>query len=502
MTVKASHPSRLRRRAAAVAVGAMVAAAAPGAGAAPATQHVDARLDYTCRFPSGEMPVTMTVTAQLPEEARVSEEIRPSDVGTSVELPQAAVDELRTLGAASATPATGLSVGVTQGADTATTTWKGTGQPTPLPATGSLRLDTSGDVAAVSTGTPAELAFDAGELDLGLALSADQGAPANTPFLSVSCTPKSPDSGHLATVRVTDGTGTTTPDPSDTPGTTPSGSPDDDKSRDTGPRVATPRSATPREGSAPPCHKNPDAKLPLVAYITGLSNVDKLKGASLIPLSCTQADQGPQSLKVMPDGVHLIQHSTARLFNDGKEQSTVGTGTFLTFGFMPTEAKMILEQTGEMTLDSDLNATKGMGRTDIRLPLTLRLYDVRVNGTPLDVGPNCRTRGSLYSTDPDPARDTKDHVHLLGTVARQPNGAYAGYTLTTGGPLTTTLTIPPFTGCGVDEDLDALLTASISGPGNFAKQIQGQTCATDVMPRPPAECTEDRQPVVIPVPQR
>ncbi|MFE2731082.1 hypothetical protein [Streptomyces sp. NPDC059349] len=154
-----------------------------------------------------------------------------------------------------------------------------------------------------------------------------------------------------------------------------------------------------------------------------------------------------------------------------------------------------------MTIDSDLNFTTGKGRTDIRVPLVLRLYDVRVNGTPLEVGPDCRTRGSLYSSDPDPAQDTKDHVHLLGTVIRTPP-TQTGYTLTTGGPLTTTLTIPAFSGCGVGEDLDALLSASISGPDNFAKQIQGQTCATEVMPRPPAECTEDRQPVVIPVPQR
>jgi len=51
-----------------------------------------------------------------------------------------------------------------------------------------------------------------------------------------------------------------------------------------------------------------------------------------------------------------------------------------------------------------------------------------------------------------------------------------GYTVSTGGPLTGMLTIPPFTGCGVTENLDPLLTGSISGSGNFVKLTQGKLC--------------------------
>ena len=36
--------------------------------------------------------------------------------------------------------------------------------------------------------------------------------------------------------------------------------------------------------------------------------------------------------------------------------------------------------------------------------------------------------------------------------------------------------IPPFTGCGVGEDLDPLLTGLISGKDNYVKMTQGAIC--------------------------
>jgi hypothetical protein len=59
-------------------------------------------------------------------------------------------------------------------------------------------------------------------------------------------------------------------------------------------------------------------------------------------------------------------------------------------------------------------------------------------------------------------------------------GRSPDYTVNTGGPLTGTTTIPPFSGCGVGEDLDPLLNASISGPDNFMKLTQGVPCTYPV----------------------
>ncbi|MBC7269927.1 MAG: hypothetical protein H5T76_14660, partial [Streptomyces sp.] len=90
---------------------------------------------------------------------------------------------------------------------------------------------------------------------------------------------------------------------------------------------------------------------------------------------------------------------------------------------------------------------------------------------------------------------------LYGRGEMPPGEPVVGYQLTSGGPLTGEFTIPAFTGCGTGgEDLDPLLTASVSGPGNYTKQIQGQTCAPLVFN--PAECTEDLQPLQVPAPQR
>ena len=85
----------------------------------------------------------------------------------------------------------------------------------------------------------------------------------------------------------------------------------------------------------------------------------------------------------------------------------------------------------------------------------IQVSDVTVNGTPLNVGQHCRTA-------------VPTNVVLTSN---------AGYDVTKGGVLSGNITIPPFTGCGVGENLDPLLTASISGPGNFVQLTQGPTCA-------------------------
>src|SRR5215471_20022158 len=90
--------------------------------------------------------------------------------------------------------------------------------------------------------------------------------------------------------------------------------------------------------------------------------------------------------------------------------------------------------------------------------VSLRVYDVKVNGVPLNVGPHCQSAHSIV-------------LKLIGS----PN-SIPPYSIQGGGPLTGEITIPPFTGCGVGEDLNPLFTASISGPGNFDLMTQGPLC--------------------------
>jgi len=91
----------------------------------------------------------------------------------------------------------------------------------------------------------------------------------------------------------------------------------------------------------------------------------------------------------------------------------------------------------------------------------IRISDVDVNGQPLAIGPHCRP----VST-----------VRLMLTGRGDNTIPPKGYTVPTGGPLSGRLTIPAFTDCGVTENLDPLLTGSISGSGNFVLMTQGKLC--------------------------
>ncbi|MEY9488771.1 hypothetical protein RKD26_004565 [Streptomyces calvus] len=233
----------------------------------------------------------------------------------------------------------------------------------------------------------------------------------------------------------------------------------------------------------------------------------KLKGASLLPLSCVLIEQGPTDIEFFPDftGGYLSQHSEGTLRHQGRAQTPPFEATFLTFGFTPTKATMVLEQTGPMTMDAagETSFVTLFTRleTRVRVPLVLRVTALEVNGTPLEVGSACRTEKPLRSPEPEPGKFPGDHLVLSGSSTHQPPDQPVGYLLSSGGPLTGEVTIPAFTGCGTGgEDLDRLLTASVSGPGNHIKQIQGQTCAVQVFNE--NECTEDLQPRDIPVPER
>jgi hypothetical protein len=507
----ASRPPRVRARSAAIGAFVVLAATVPAAASAAGTQEVDTALPYVCALPSGRQPVTVRVSAVFPDRAEPGGAFSPTDVTTTVELPAEAVADLTALEAATARAATRLTVGVTQDEAAAEATWRGTAEPVPVPGSGPLTLTTTGDVPSVTGQGDGDLTFTAGNLAVDLELGTADGTATDPGALTLDCSPAgdAPGNGPLATVPV----GTDTPGPSGSPsapGSSP-GTPDpspgtpEDEQGNRAPKVAEDPSAKTADRDAPPCRyddETPSTSASLNAYITGYSNVNKLRGASLLPLSCMLIEQGEMRPELGEDGLHILIDATGRLHHQGRMQTPPFRATFLTFGFVPTTATMVLEQTGPATIRFDsLILDKVTAETIIRIPLTLRVTDLEVNGAPLDVGPGCRTETSLTSSEPDPAHHPGDHMVLYGRGEQILPEPATGYMLTSGGPLTGEATIPAFTGCGTGgEDLDRLLTASVSGPGNHIKQIQGQTCAVQVFN--PAECTEDLQPLKIPVPER
>jgi hypothetical protein len=518
--------ARSRARSAAIAAFVVLAATVPAAAGAAGTQEVDAALPYVCLFPSGEQAATVRVSAGVPERVAAGEPIEPADVTTTVELPEPAVTDLAALGAADVRGATRLQVGVAQGEATAEATWRGSTEPTSLPATGPLTLTATGDVPSVTGQSAGELTMAAGDFALDLTLTTADGATTDPASVSVDCAlaDDAPDGGRIAAVLVGTDEDTGTGAPSGSPSSVPSasgtsGQPDEDAAQDPADRQGerAPKAAEPAPGgaaaerAAPACkydEKYPAGPMSLNAYITGYSNVNKLDGAALVPPYCTLITQGEPQFEFFPDfsGATITQHSTADLYHEQRKQTPPFEATFLTFDFTPTTATMVLEQTGPMTIDSHGTTDFVFTSTDtyVRAPVVLRVTSLEVNGTPLDVGTKCRTRTSLASPDPEPEKYPGDHLVLHGRGEQTTGETATGYLLLSGGPLTGEVTIPAFTGCGTagGENLDRLLTASVSGPGNYVKQIQGQACFVSAEVLNPDECTEDAQPIKIPVAER
>lgn len=488
---------RRTARGAAVATAVLLGGMIPGAQAVSGVQEVDAELSFTCDFPEGKQPVKAGITAELPESARPGQVIQPEKVVLDLVLPESASAALAESGAATVSAGTSLAVDVSQGEGKARAEWRGTtAEPVPLPEAGDLLLSASGGVPFVKPGASGDLVFEASALTLELTPERADGVPAESASLSVDCAPDPGQEKSLAVVAVEDEDGAgeeTEPAPSASwPG----------EEEATGPEKGVPEVGAKASGSAtadaPACVGDHSDGANMVAYVTGYANVTKLKAANKFPVACARITQGFQEIQFIDGVLHFLQNSTIDLDYKGKPQLPPTTGTFLTFGFMPTTATLEMTQVPTGTrpdgtrienIHSDL-AIEGVtskNRTEVTLDLMLRLYDVKVNGVPLDVGDNCRT-----------SRPFKLGLVGLGTWK---DNVLDGYTLASGGELTGSVTIPPFSGCGTDEDLDNLFTASLSGVPGYVKQVQGAPCAAAQHPPEPggvAFCTDEYEPLDVP----
>ncbi|MEE1770770.1 hypothetical protein PUR34_22175 [Streptomyces sp. JV185] len=484
MRTRTTDPGRTARIAAVGAV-ALVAGFMPGTGAAADTRTAEADIAYTCDLPSGAQPVAVHIVTELPVSTSVGTAIQPRDVALSFELPRSVLVASPDTEPAAVSGSARVLTEVSQRGESTDVPWQGLEIPeTSLPATGDLVLRATGEVPTITPRSTGDIVFALGQLDVGLAPSAAEGAGDAPPPLAVSCKVDPDQSAELATVAVPPGTGTplpsgTAPEPSG--GTTP------DRSGGT---EAEQTEALSAGGVQPPADctlmTGPIAQVPKAAhgYMAGYSNVNKLAGAIRFD------DPGHLRLNLntsvsflkCPTGVKSWLTTDGTLDYRGRPQMPPAEGTFLTFGFMPTTAKMELILDGRIEIGTlgdsapDPETKKYKETTTAIAPAHVRLYDVKVNGEPLDVGPDCRSSNSMT-------------LELVGKGASGVGGP-EGYTVKTGGPLTGYADVPPFTGCGVTEDLDNLFTASVSGKGNYTKMMQSPLCVEGV----PANCPEPPKP--------
>lgn len=218
------------------------------------------------------------------------------------------------------------------------------------------------------------------------------------------------------------------------------------------------------------------------ALVTGTTNVRKAKTVVTLPLTLlrTYANETSHITKKILYSkspiwavTHLGKHPRYGFF-------PVAHSAVLGFGAIPITADLHLRQIvrhGQIVpiVLYSRNGTQfpfATYPTHVRGAVNVRVSNVRVDQVPLHVGRNCHTVVPMK-------------LRLTGTAP--------SYGLFTGGPLHGTVTIPPFTGCGTGGDnLDPLLTGTISGPGNKLVQHQGNLNVWT--PNDPSDCAACRPP--------
>jgi hypothetical protein len=454
-TTMRSNPRRSARIAAAAAV-VIVAGTIPGARAttAPGGQATNVDLAYSCAFPSGPQLISVRVQADFPGSATVGRPVQPSGVKLTVTVPAAAAADLTKGGTGAVAGLAQLAATVSRAGSHREVLWPPlVVPPTPPAAGGDLRLAAAGSVPAETTGHAGTVTFAAAGLSLVLATHQTGGGGARKP-LKIKCTPEHGQDTALASVPVSATAGSA------------------------GGRALRAAPLDDTDGDLPPeCVSFEPADVSGCTFLTGYSDVKKLGGAALIKpgmldIALFNATECGDLRFCIAADVKLNYIPSPG--QPGLEQLPPSPATFLTFGFMPTKATLELTQHGllhiAIVLDfGDFSKSSVTATGD----LMIRLFDVMVNGRALDVGDRCRTA-------------TPVHFELTADPVL--------YTINDGGILSGFVTIPPFDGCGVGEDLDPLLTGSISGPDNFLKMTQGNLCTFD--PPPAFGC-----PPTLPTPQ-
>jgi hypothetical protein len=405
---------QLRRVAALAAVGSVVAGLLTGSGALAG--DADLQLTYTCGFPSGDEQTSVRVRATLPDTVVVGDLVIPAAAVVTVTVPRPVLDELAGQGAVTVGADTELLVNVDDSGIPVESYWFLPAPATPIPADGDLPLDASGEGGAVIPNTAGALIFVAAGLTVTLTGQREDGSALDP--MRVTCTLNSDQDGFMGIVVVEQG-------------------------------HVDPPPGTPEEcGDIPPMAPGLATGC---SYVRGYSNVAKLGAGARVDTALMNIALGNFEIQ---DGNLLVQRNLGDMPHGGFPATRA---SFLAFGFMPISATMELVQVGDIPVT--LVAQGGppfLYWIGVDAAVEIRVTDVTVNGVPLDVGPNCRSAEPMT-------------VQLVGGTPDYTN-------IFLGGPLHGVATIPPFSGCGVTEDLDPLMSGSVSGPDNYIKMHQGNVC--------------------------
>ncbi len=475
---------------------------------------------YQCETESGRQDMRVRVGLSLPESGSVSTPIKPTEVTVDMTLPEPVVGDVAENGVSEVVGRTMLAVRVRDSGESAESEsrvvqFSDLAVPvTPLPQNAPLTLTATGEAPAITPAAAGEMAVSADRLTLLLTSEPPGSAPGsgdggtdgdtggageddgsgddNEPGGRSTApeTGTSPGNGNVsaggggaasAVAADRPATGparamltpacTPAPDQDTTIGTVPiagdAEGPSGDSEASSGDGTSesgdpsgrpAPLDNVAQQGAVPPeCESLKEGWTALCAYIGGYTNVDGLRAATRIEPGITNLSLGNFGLCADGSG-DFCQSGLAQVNEDGNLRFPPTRNSFHAFDFMPTEATVELTQLNTMELQIRFNpGNNDDGSVVAHAEMSLRLYDVTVNGVPLDVGDECRTADPL----------------LVKLTANYPGD----YSANLGGTLDGYVDIPPFSGCGVGEDLDPLMNGLIEGEGYYVKFTQGAVCS-------------------------
>ena len=462
------------------AVGATVAAAAVAAAATagpPATQqHAAAQVTYNCPQPAGTtgtVPVPVKVAATFPARITSGQPVQPGSAQLTIHLPAALVAGLAQGHATTLGGIARLSLAVAQGPSHASAAWTGLTWPSAtLPASGGLTLTATGPVPAVQPrSTTSPVTFTLAGLTLTMTPHTQAGTSTNPSGLpdTLACTPAGGQKLLLSTVA---GSGARHHKKAATTARHKPACPKEPK----GGYKLNPRFKPPKIPKGQHIIVHHEAGFLGCAWVVGYADVRKLNGASFLGPAMVAVHAGIildynylHSKYFQQDSAAELDYQFCRRTGHQHKLKCVTRhglpptqATFLAFGFMPATATMHLDEIGTLDLFG-VGTISALQNNYSWAYMRLTISNVKVNGVPLNVGPNCQAVHPL-------------RIELIG---RAP-----GYSLQQGGPLDGNVSIPAFKDCGVGENLDPIfgtmrrgvLVGSISGPRNFSILTQGTLC--------------------------
>jgi uncharacterized protein DUF6801 len=409
---------------------------APPAGAAVSTTTLTMSCDLAAIAPT---PVSTTISAQLPETVPVGP-ATVSAFAVTMTLPETAIATLRGGGA--------TTVGATFTA-AMTASW---GQEphdiaipplmatdVPLPDTGDLTLTATADVPPLDLPVLGPVAIAVPQVIT--ALSVHKGETSS----DLPCLQDPGQNGDIGTITVV----AADPGSSTTPPTTSGSEPPADSST---PGVSTPSTA----GTTDPKHPEaaPDADDPPpgdVGDFDDICNPDPTAPGNIPAGKAWYKIDGPiHLLKLGSDlpvplsdlvgnaVLNFVSGDGGHACIDGSVTVPDAPGYFVMFNFAPVTAIA-------HTMPHAKSRTKiRTGYLTSRTEAQIRLSDVKVNGVPLDVGPNCHTTDLAV-------------IRLAGP--------YQGFT--SSGTVAGIVDLPAFSGCAHDTDVvNPLFNGLVAGDGN------------------------------------